>query len=164
MMKKRFPLTPLQVVCEALLAVLAALPFILLPLFWNKIPNEIPTHFGITGAADTWGGKASIWIVPCMAAGLYLFITLLFLLVPPSAWNTTEGVTDENRADYVRVMRWMMLFVKLCMLSILYQTLWTQAHAQADPAWLLPLNLGILLGGIILFLVYTHKKFGKKTS
>lgn len=162
MMKKRFPLTPLQLVCEILLAILAALPFILLPLFWNKIPNEIPTHFGITGAADAWGGKESIWIVPCMAAGLYLFITLLILLVPPSMWNTTEGVTDENRADYVRVMRWMMLFVKLCMLSILYQTLWTQAHAQAtDPAWSLPLNLGILLGGIILFLVYTHKKFGK---
>lgn len=162
-MKKRSHLTPLQIVCEAFLAALAALPFILLPLFWNKIPNEIPTHFGISGAADAWGGKENIWIVPCMAAGLYLFITLLFLLVPPTAWNTPEDITDENRGAFVRVMRWMMFFVKLCMLNILYQTLWTQAHAQAaNPAWLLPLNLGILFGGIILFLVYTHQKYGKQ--
>ncbi|MFT9056257.1 MAG: DUF1648 domain-containing protein [Ethanoligenens sp.] len=164
-MKKRFPLTRFQLVCEILLVVLATLPFILLSLYWNKIPNKIPTHFGITGAADAWGGKECIWIVPCMAAGLYWFITLLFLLVPPSACNTPEYVTDENHVDYVRIMRWMMLFVKLCMLSILYQTLWTQVHAFAtNPAWSLPLNLGILLGGVILFLIYTHKKFSKKTS
>ncbi len=163
-MKKRVPYTPLQLACEIVLAVLAALPFILLPLFWSHIPARIPTHFGISGAADAWGSKGNLWIVPCMAAGLYVFITLIFALIPPTAWNTPEGVTDENRGAFVRVMRWMMLFVKLCMLGIMAQTLWTQANAVSTPVWDLPLNLGILLGGIVLFLIYTYKKFGKVLS
>ncbi|ADU27145.1 DUF1648 domain-containing protein [Ethanoligenens harbinense] len=158
-MKKRYSYTPLQLACEIVLAALAALPFILLPLFWNQIPARIPTHFGISGAADAWGSKGNLWIVPCMAAGLYVFITLILALIPPTAWNTPEGVTDENRGAFVYVMRWMMLFVKLCMLVIMAQTVWTQAHAIPSPIWALPLNLGILLGGVILFLIYTHKKF-----
>ena len=32
------------------------LPIVLGLLLWNRLPEKLPTHFGVDGAADGWSG------------------------------------------------------------------------------------------------------------
>lgn len=54
------------------LTILIGLLSILLPIvFWKKIPNRVPTHFGGAGQIDAWGNKGSL---------ILLFFVVIFLL------------------------------------------------------------------------------------
>ena len=61
----------------ALLAILV--PFVLIPIYWNQIPNEIPMHWNVNGEVDRWGQKGfDIFLLPLVSLGSYL----LMLAVP----------------------------------------------------------------------------------
>jgi uncharacterized membrane protein len=66
----------MEAVCLGLLAV----------LFWisywalngpESLPDRIPTHFNIAGQPNAWGSRDFLWFLPCVAAGLYLLLTVL---------------------------------------------------------------------------------------
>ena len=40
-----------------LTAAITLLPILLGLLLWNQLPDKLPTHFGVDGAADGWSGK-----------------------------------------------------------------------------------------------------------
>ena len=43
------------------------LPIVLGLLLWNRLPDQLPTHFGIDGAADGWSGKAfAVFFLPLL--------------------------------------------------------------------------------------------------
>lgn len=55
-------------------------------LFWisysalngpESLPDRIPTHFNIAGQPNAWGSRDFLWFLPCVAAGLYLLLTVL---------------------------------------------------------------------------------------
>ena len=61
----------------ALLALLV--PFVLIPLFWNQIPDEIPMQWGTDGEVNKWGQKGfDVFILPLASLGAYL----LMLAIP----------------------------------------------------------------------------------
>jgi len=33
------------------------LPMIYIAVLWSKIPDIVPTHFGLSGQANAWGGE-----------------------------------------------------------------------------------------------------------
>ena len=57
------------------------LPIFLGLLLWNKLPDKLPTHFGIDGAADGFSGKAfTVFCIPLMMLffhGVIYFATRL---------------------------------------------------------------------------------------
>ncbi|WP_234704383.1 DUF1648 domain-containing protein [Streptococcus equinus] len=38
-------------------ALMIALPMVIGAIFWNQLPEKIPTHFGIDGQADGYSSK-----------------------------------------------------------------------------------------------------------
>lgn len=70
--------------------------FLIFLLFqnWNAIPDSIPTHFGISGKADTWGSKYIILFLPSITLLIYVGLTILGRY--PHVYNYPWQITDEN--------------------------------------------------------------------
>ena len=50
-------------------------PILLGLLLWDRLPDRIPTHFGIDGAADGWSGKGfAVFGLPLMMLGFHIVI------------------------------------------------------------------------------------------
>ena len=59
--------------------VVLALPFVLIGLFWNQIPEQVAMHWNIRGDVDRWEEKGfNILLLPVLNIGCYL----LLLAVP----------------------------------------------------------------------------------
>ena len=43
----------------------------------QSLPERIPTHFGLSGAADATGPASSLWTMPVVITGMYLFLTAI---------------------------------------------------------------------------------------
>ena len=69
------------------------LPIILGLLLWDKLPDRLPTHFGIDGAADGWGSKGfAVFGIPAM--------WLIFHLI---TWGVTR-LDQQNRGHNEKVL------------------------------------------------------------
>ena len=50
-------------------------PILLGLLLWNRLPDQLPTHFGVDGAADGWSGKGfAVFGLPLMMLGFHIVI------------------------------------------------------------------------------------------
>lgn len=73
----------------------AAIFLIAYPLYYyGQLPEEIPNHFNGKGQVNGYGHKSSIWLLPAIALGTYLFIW--FLNRTPHLFNYTKKITEEN--------------------------------------------------------------------
>ena len=69
------------------------LPIILGLLLWDRLPDKLPTHFGIDGAADGWSGKGfAVFGIPAM--------WLIFHLI---TWGVTR-LDQQNRGHNEKVL------------------------------------------------------------
>jgi uncharacterized membrane protein len=63
-------------------------PFIIiLPLLYTaaiypSLPETVPTHFDLSGTADAYGHKRSIWLISFLLASVSLLVYLLFSNLP----------------------------------------------------------------------------------
>lgn len=64
---------------EILLWIMMLIPYGYLAFIWNDLPDQVPTHFNISGKADDWSGKSTLLLVP---SAIGVFIYGLMLLVP----------------------------------------------------------------------------------
>ncbi|MCD6010404.1 MAG: hypothetical protein K0Q79_266 [Flavipsychrobacter sp.] len=64
---------------EITIWVIMLLPIIYLFMVWNKMPEIVPTHFGIDGTPNDWSHRSVlIYLVGGMTLGMYL----IFLIIP----------------------------------------------------------------------------------
>ena len=62
-------------------SILTLLPIVVGLLLWEKLPEKLPTHFGLDGAADGWGGKAfAVFGIPLMFLGFQILTFAATLL------------------------------------------------------------------------------------
>ena len=78
------------------------MPFIYAAVAWNSLPNQIPTHWGISGQPDDWGGKISILLMPVISLSVYLLFTVLPKLDP-------RKINYQEFPE--RMFKWRLLFV-----------------------------------------------------
>lgn len=125
---------------------------------WQAIPQEIPTHYGISGQPDAWGDKSSCVVVLVVGAVLWGLICLVERV--PAIWNTGVTVTEENREHVYRTLKHMLVSMRLA-LSLVFSWLTVWA-AQARPlgVWFLPLTLLLVLGPMTFFLIRLYRKSG----
>ncbi len=68
---------------ELILWLFIALPYVYLALIWDTLPDQVPTHFNISGEADDWSSKtALLWIPGAMCIGMYLLLLWIPKLDP----------------------------------------------------------------------------------
>jgi len=89
----------------------------------KTLPDRIPTHFGLNGAANATGPASSLWILPIAISALYVFLSAL-QLVPNRLMNYPVKITDRNRNGVYALGREMLPAVKVCTLLTLLAVEW----------------------------------------
>lgn len=117
--------TPADRILEGV-AVAGLLLMLILPaVYYNELPDTIPTHFNGAGKADGYGNKLTVWVLPLIGLGLYTMLT--FINRSPQQFNYPVKVTPENaQRQYelaTRLIRMlkaviMLLFVYICYMVI----------------------------------------------
>jgi uncharacterized membrane protein len=63
---------------------------------YPSLPDTIPIHYNFQGEPDGFGGKGSVWVLPCIATFLFALM-MLITFIPPNVLNYPVGATDERK-------------------------------------------------------------------
>lgn len=150
----RFLRILLQILCLGMLLFTA----LLLVVRWGTIPDKIPTHYGMSGAADAWGGKASLLTTPILAAVLFVALTALERF--PQLWNTGVEITPRNRDRVYGLLRLMLVTVKTAAMAALLWPALCGVLQWPLGGWFLPAVLAAMFLPVagILIAVYRAQK------
>ena len=86
---------------------------LILAFNWPQIPDQVPTHFGLNGEADAYGGKVMLIFFDLLAWGLLVGMSILVKY--PDKWNYPVKVTEENKTRLYALGRALMEITKLFM-------------------------------------------------
>ncbi len=147
----------LILLAAAIVSILASV--ILLAWYYGELPAEIPTHFGINGEADAYGGKSSI---------LWLFFMQLFLLIlsvwsicHPQYYNMPVKITEKNAEPLYRLGRFFMSLVNGIICWMLFYVLYKSIHIAMGEntafGWVLWVFLGLLTACIVLLTLQARR-------
>ena len=82
-------------------------------IIWQKLPEQIPTHYNFAGEIDGYGGRGSLLLMPVI--GLVTDLTVAICGRFPKSWNTGVRVTVLNRVRVYRLVRDLMADLRLSM-------------------------------------------------
>ena len=113
----------------------------------HKLPDRIPIHFDAAGQINGWGSPAMLWLLPAVATGIYVLITLV--MRHPSAFNFPVQVTPAARArlesmalDMIAWLRaemiWLFLFIEWAMIYS------ARLGRSAISPWTIPLCVAVV--------------------
>ena len=72
-----------KLIREFILWAFIALPYLYLATIWDKLPDQVPTHFNIEGTPDAWSAKTTLLFLPgALGIGIYLLMLLIPALDP----------------------------------------------------------------------------------
>ncbi len=124
------------------------------------LPERVAIHFGAGGAANGWSSTNANALLMA-GVDLLLFCSIYFSpwLIEriPARWislpNRDYWLTPENKERAVKIMREMMWqFGTALFLFLFFTGLLTISANLSEPV---RLNEGLLLSGLVVFLVYT---------
>jgi len=86
----------------------------------NKLPDRVPTHFDAAGRADAWGAPTGMILMPTMAIGLYVLMSIVARF--PDAFHYPVRVTPFNIERLKSITLDMIAWLKLelvCLFTVL---------------------------------------------
>ena len=90
-------------------------PCLLGLMLWNQLPERMPTHFGIGGAADGWSGKGfAVFGIPLMTLAFHWICLLAMQLDKRNMGNSNEKV--------LKIVGWMFPVISMMNAGIIYST------------------------------------------
>ncbi len=134
----------------------------ILPLYYySGLPESIPIHYNGAGEVDSFGGRASIFILPTIST--ILFIALTILNKYPHVFNYPVPITEENALSQytkaTRMLRFLKLVIVLILGLILYRTIQNvNGNANGLGAWILPLIIALIFVPIAYYLIKSMRK------
>lgn len=144
-----------RMIIEVLCLVLLVGMVLWLLVAWNSMPDEVAGHYNAAGHVDRYGSKGELWILPITSWILYVFIT--FLQGKPQCWNTGVEITEENKERIYRILKNMIVLVKLEMILTFFFIQYSTMTQKSLSSFFLPVELGVLFGTIIVFIVQLFK-------
>lgn len=86
-----------------------SIPWIYLGMIWNRLPQVIPTHFGLEGTPDAFGSKNELLVIPLIFSILGILVYYLLLNIhkidPKKKYNsTTASVLSKLAVAVVLLM------------------------------------------------------------
>lgn len=117
----------------------------------ERLPDRVPIHFDAAGNANRWGSPAVLLLLPSIAIGVYLLLTVISLF--PGSFRYSFTVTEVNRERLQGLTLSLLTWIKVEMLGlfawlqreILNAAREGQAHISS---WLVPLFLVIVFGTV----------------
>jgi len=113
----------------------------------NRLPDRVPTHFDAAGNPNAWGSPTGMIILPVIAAGLYLLMSLVTRF--PGAFHYPVRVTRLNIERLQSVTLDMIAWLKVentCLFLVL-QWAFMQA-ARTGSGRLFPMILPFFIAAI----------------
>lgn len=86
-------------------------------VMWGKLPQEVPTSFGITGQIDGMGAKNSILWKLAITYGIYLVFTIISS--NPSLWGIGNIKNKKKKQEAILLTEELLAFLKLILISIM---------------------------------------------
>lgn len=129
-------------------SILILLPFLVGCVFWNQLPEEIPTHFNLLGQADGYNHKVfAIFGLPALM--LLMHWLLLFLMI--------KDPKSSNISSKIQVLiYWIIPFVScLSMISIFGESLGYSMMSGL----LAQIFMGVVMIVIGNYLPKTHRNY-----
>lgn len=123
---------------------------------WPALPETVPTHFGLSGEPDGWGGRRTLLMLPAVSLVVYLVLSAVQLL--PARWYSYPvALTDDNRARQHRLANGLILGLKAASMGLfahLTLAVLRTALGRADGLgpWFLVGWLAVILGLIGVYL------------
>ncbi len=122
----------------------------------NRLPDKVPTHFDAAGNANAWGSPSGMILIPMIAAGLYVLLTVVARF--PSAFHYPVRATPMNLPRLQAITLGMVAWIKaemLCLFAVL-QGVFIQAARSGNGALfgkVMPVFLVVIFGTIGLHFV-----------
>ncbi len=150
------PRTPYENLLVALTVLGVVAVLILTAWGWLTLPATIPTHYGISGQPNAYGGKGGLLILPVVAICLAALLT--FLTRFPHTFNYPWPITAENapRQYYLArlLIRWLTLEVVLTMCGLQWLIIQAaQSYSANSLLLVIPVIVAALIGTIVVYVV-----------
>ncbi len=82
---------------EALIWLILLVPFIYAFAIWNKVPQQVPTHFDLNGMPDDYSGKVSaLLVLPLINVAIYLLLFFIPRIDPRKKNYAAFGSSYQN--------------------------------------------------------------------
>ena len=66
-------------------SIVILIPVLIGLLLWNRLPEQVPTHWGIDGEVDGWSSKAvAVFVFPCILLGVHWLCVIVSSIDPGS--------------------------------------------------------------------------------
>jgi uncharacterized membrane protein len=120
--KLTLPMTKLEIGLEVLTVPLVILNFVLLAIFWKSLPFTVPTHFDLSGTANGWSPRETLWMLA--AFGLFNYIALTVVARFPHTFNYMWPITEKNAPKQYLLARKFMSILKMEASLLMFFALW----------------------------------------
>lgn len=129
---------------------------------WPHLPARIPSHFGLFGEPDGWGGKGTLLVATMVNLVLYASLTVMSFY--PHIYNFPWRITAENAERQYRLARSLAGMIKAEFAWLFALGNWKTIQVALGRASglglaFLPAFLTIIFGTIAL---YTYKAFRQR--
>jgi len=139
---------------EAISWVFLAILWLLTLLFYEKLPDIIPTHFDERGQPNDHGSKLTIMFLPVI--GTLVFFGLTVLNMYPHIFNLPVRITENNAyrqyANATRMIRILKISITLVFSLVVVMIIKAANESSVGSnIWLMPLVLGLIIIPMIYF-------------
>jgi len=103
-------------VIEAIAYIALIALWLFICIIYFKLPETVPTHFDMSGTADSFGDKESVFMAPGICT--VLFVMMSFIQHKPQWLNYPTEITPENALKQYTFAMKMIRFLKLSIVII----------------------------------------------
>ena len=134
----------------------------------DRLPDRVPTHFDPAGNANAWGSPGGMIILPVIAGGVYLLMTVVACF--PSAFNYPVRVTPLNLPRLQDITLNMIAWIKVeivCLFAVLQWVFVQSARSGEGHLFprVLPVFLVLIFGTVALhFVALFRAASGRKSQ
>lgn len=125
-------------------------------IVYPTLPDKMPSHFNLSGEADGWGGKNSIFIMPFIA--IIMFFPLYLISKTPHAYNLPVTITEENAPRIYPVAQFYMSLINLeTVLLLCYLAFGSVPDGLSLGVFFFPIIIMMYLLTFILFIIKVRR-------
>ncbi|MBQ4139898.1 MAG: DUF1648 domain-containing protein [Clostridia bacterium] len=114
--------------------IVVLLPILFGLILWDKLPEQVPTHWGADGNPDGWSSKAvAVFVLPCVLAVLNCVTVTV---------TSNKQISGDQSPKVMGITYWLVPAVSLFANGMTY------AYAlgrEVDIMFILPASLGLML-------------------
>lgn len=147
-------------ICYILAGLLTFLSWVVVFVYWDKLPDIIPVHFGFNGQADAWAEKTWFYVlflpvIQTIVLGLFLLLYYKpqFTNIPSTMWLAT--LSKDHREVAYGMLRDMNTGI-CCWTSMIFTYVTSSMNTAAlneEMVASVPLLIA-LISGMIIWIVY----------